>query len=152
MFHNSYRSLSSRMSWPSKFGWYTHQNSVKRVLKDKLTKAELNRVVFAVYDADRSEWQTVEFSHRHAMTPVNVSAEQAKKDANSFVATEIQSAQRLYAANNWYDAMLHLGYAIHCLQDATSPAHAGLKFTKEGMPNSESMFIPNYSTRDQIAG
>lgn len=118
--------------WPSQYGFLTHQNSVKRVLKNVLSAKDLERVVFAVYDADRAEWQTVEYSHRHAMTPNGTSQADARSNANKFVTDEIRLAQRLERENNMNDAMLHLGYAIHCLQDATSPAHAGFRVYEGG--------------------
>lgn len=118
--------------WPSQYGYLTHQNSVKRVLSKALSPEDLKQVVFAVGDADRAEWQTVEFSHRHAMTPNGTSQEDARKNANQFVGEELQLAQRLMSNKDSKNAMLHLGYAIHCLQDATSPAHAGFRVYEGG--------------------
>jgi len=118
--------------WPSKYTYYIHQESVKRVLKKALSAKDLERVMFAVWDADRDDWQTVEFSYRHAMTPTGMSKEDARAKANEFVRSEISLAQGLMNQNNSHDAMLHLGYAIHCLQDATSPAHAGFRVYEGG--------------------
>lgn len=66
------------------------------------------------------------------MTPTGISQDDARNNANKFVSEEIQLAQKLMSENNSNDAMLHLGYAIHCLQDSTSPAHAGFRIYEGG--------------------
>lgn len=120
------------MMWPSQYGYYTHQNSVKRVLKNALSAKDMKRLLFAIQYADRPEWQTVEFSYRHAMTPAGTSQADARKRANQFVDDEIRIAQNFMEQNNSHEGMLHLGYAMHCLQDATSPAHAGFQVYEGG--------------------
>ena len=114
-------------AWPSQYSYITHQNSCERVLKTSLSKQDMDRLMFAVKDADRAEWQTVEYSYRHAMTPNGMSKDEAKRKANQFVRDEIGLAGRLYEQGNQSDGILQLGYGMHCLKDATSPAHAGFK-------------------------
>lgn len=114
-------------AWSSQYSYVTHQNSVRRVLSTSLSSQDLKSVQAAVKDADRAEWQTAAYSYRHAMTPKGMTKERARDLANQFVRDELGSAQQLEAQGDRAGAMLHLGYAMHCLQDATSPAHAGFR-------------------------
>ncbi len=66
------------------------------------------------------------------MTPTGWSKKKARKRANQFVNDEIRVAQGFIDKKDNHNAMLHLGYAMHCLQDATSPAHAGFKVYEGG--------------------
>lgn len=122
---------STGAAWPST-GWTTHQNSVQRVLSNSLSKHDMKTLQKAVGDADASKWQTVEYSYRHAMTPAGMSKEDARQKSNDFVRSELNFARQLEAAGKRDEAMYHLGMAMHCLQDATSPAHQGFREYKGG--------------------
>ena len=110
--------------WPSKLGVHVHQHSIDRVLKDRLSPEELEMLKDYIKEADKSEWQEVPYSHRHAMTPGDESKTDARKKANDFVRDEL--IQALHSPNI-ADKMRHLAYAMHAMQDATSPAHAGFR-------------------------
>jgi hypothetical protein len=58
------------------------------------------------------------------MTPGDESKTDARKKANDFVRDELNQARN---ATNVADAMRHLSFAMHAMQDATSPAHAGFQ-------------------------
>lgn len=127
LLNGTLRNTTTAAAWPSQLRYVTHQRSCDRVLEASLSREDLDRLKFAVKDADKPEWQTVEYSYRHAMTPSGMSKEEARRKANEFVRDEITTARRLYERGNHSDGMLRLGYGMHCLQDATSPAHAGFK-------------------------
>ena len=110
--------------WPTRYGWDTHQESARRVLNDRLTPEELKMLTDGIYEADNDEYQTVPNSHRHAMTPGDESKTDARKKANDFVRDMLNKARN---ATSVADAMKYLSYAMHAMQDATSPAHAGFR-------------------------
>lgn len=110
--------------FPSRYKVHVHQWSVDRVLKDRVSPEELKMLKDGVKEADKDEWQDVPNSHRHAMTPSDMSKTDARKKANDFVRDELNQARN---ATNVADAMRHLSYAMHAMQDAASPAHAGFQ-------------------------
>ena len=77
-----------------------------------------------LYEADNSEYQTVPYSYRHAMTPGDKSKTDARKAANDFVRDNLEKARNATSAA---DKMKYLSLAMHAMQDATSPAHAGFR-------------------------
>jgi RHS repeat-associated protein len=106
--------------WPSIWPWDYHQNSVGRVLKDRISPHELDLLKKGVGDADASEYQTVPMSHRHAMTPGDKSKTEARQKANDFVRDNLNKARN---SRSIEDSMKYLSNAMHAMQDATSPAH-----------------------------
>jgi RHS repeat-associated protein len=110
--------------WPTRYGWDTHQASARRVLNDRLSADELKMLTDGIYHADDDEWQTVPNSHRHAMTPGDESKTDARRKANDFVRDNLEKARN---ATSPADKMKYLAYAMHAMQDATSPAHAGFR-------------------------
>lgn len=107
-------------------GGQVHQNSVDRALSF-LPAGDRDVLKDAVYHADDSEFQTVENSYRHAMTPGGMKRSRARQLANDFVRMHLLKAMCLEAKGNHKKALKHLGLAIHVLQDATSPAHADFR-------------------------
>jgi len=63
----------------------------------------------------------------HAMTDAESHRDQSIKDANKFVRDVWSKAQKALKEGNIDRAYELLGIAIHPLQDATSPAHAGFQ-------------------------
>ncbi|HZN06928.1 MAG TPA: RHS repeat-associated core domain-containing protein [Pyrinomonadaceae bacterium] len=110
--------------WPTRYGYDTHQESAKRVLQDRLSAEELKMLQDSIYEADADEYQDAPNSHRHAMTPGDKSKTEARKKANDFVRDNLEKAQNATSAA---DKMKYLGLAMHAMQDATSPAHAGFR-------------------------
>lgn len=120
-------SVSTAAAWPSKPGFNVHQRAVGRALFEKLPPNEIRTLQDAVKEADNKEYQTKEMSHRHAMTQEGLTKPQARKMANDFVRSELETAKRFQAAGNRPEALRHLGFAMHAMQDATSPAHQGFQ-------------------------
>jgi hypothetical protein len=113
------------VAWPSKLMYSVHQESVARALGSRLPASEVKLLQNAVKEADQAQYQTLEMSYRHAMTPIGMSKQQARSMSNNFVTSELQEAKRFQAAGNRNEALRHLGFAMHVMQDATSPAHQG---------------------------
>jgi hypothetical protein len=93
-------------------------------LQDRLSAEELKMLQDSIYEADADEYQDAPNSHRHAMTPGDKSKTEARKKANDFVRDNLEKAQNATSAA---DKMKYLGLAMHAMQDATSPAHAGFR-------------------------
>jgi len=102
---------------------------VRDVLRRKLSPKQLEWLVYAVgqYAADASRYQTNEFTYRHAMRQVGEDPINARVKANCFVRKEFKFAWQMQDAGNVKEAMLHFGFALHALQDSTSPAHHGFQ-------------------------
>lgn len=110
---------------PSKLIFKVHQASIARVLRSRLSPAEISILQDAVREADDWTYQTVEMSFRHAMTPGGMSREEAHRKANDFVREELREAMSLKDGERRGEALRHLGFAMHAMQDSTSPAHHG---------------------------
>lgn len=119
--------VNTAAAWPSKPGFNVHQRAVGRALFNKLPASDIRMLQDAVKEADNAEYQTKEMSHRHAMTQEGLTKPQARKMANDFVRSELETARRFQAAGNRPEALRHLGFAMHAMQDATSPAHQGFQ-------------------------
>lgn len=125
--HVRSKALSANSAtWPSRLTYKVHQASIMRVLGASLSRSDIRTLQNAVYEADNYEYQTMEMSYRHAMTPSGLSKE-ARCLANEFVRNELQEARRLNAAGNRQEVLRHLGFAMHAMQDSTSPAHHGFR-------------------------
>jgi hypothetical protein len=77
--------------------------------------------------ADGAEFQTAQYSYRHAMKKAGQSVEIAKMRADRFVREQYSKARELWSQGKEYDAYFQLGVGLHVLQDATSPAHGGFQ-------------------------
>jgi RHS repeat-associated protein len=120
--------------WPSKgalgVGGHIHQGSAANVLGSRLSPEELSKLQQGLYDADWDPGaQDVDQSARHAMTPMIAGRgdkAETRREANRLFRQFIQEA-RAAAAVNPLEGMRKLGYAMHIMQDYTSPAHYGFQ-------------------------
>ncbi len=103
-----------------------HQRAIDRALSF-LPSHDRAILKQAQREADADEYQTVEYSYRHAMTPAGMSREEARRRANDFVRANLGIARCLEQKGLHDQALSYLGLAIHAIQDATSPAHAGFR-------------------------
>lgn len=133
--------LNRMPNWASQKGFYVHQRANNlaslQLFSDKsidwntsiVLIKQLNKA--AVY-ADSKQFQTSEYSYRHAMRNGEQTVEQAKELADAFVRERYQWARYDYDNGNYEKAYFNLGVALHAIQDATSPAHGGFqKWTGE---------------------
>ena len=80
------------------------------------------------------------------------SVEEARAESNEFVRNKICLA-REYASRGWNTYAMHeLGKAIHALQDAESPAHAGFQEAWPSDPLSMVLNIPHYVSETVFPG
>ncbi len=123
---NPLKMKDSNGKWPSSFvegllGGRVHQNSAERVLAAFMSRADLNYVEHQQMVIDRQQASQVP----HAMTDPGGNSVLGHTLANAYVKNEILSAQRFEAAGDHDHALEHFANALHTMQDATSPAHAG---------------------------
>jgi hypothetical protein len=99
-----------------------HQHAVDVALPNLSTK---DRQILrdGVKEADNDYYQTTEMSYRHAMHAVTETIEKSKSRANCFVRGQIKQAQEKQKNNGHRAALRYLAFAMHCLQDNTSPMH-----------------------------
>jgi len=135
--NNPLRLVDPTGLWPSSGWWWTfglfggevHQKSIDRalpflpahdrtILKDQQKFAD--RFVF---QHDQS---------RHAMTNAGSAESEARDTANALVREWLTSARQLEARGEHDLALSILALAIHALQDATSPSHAGFAVWPSG--------------------
>jgi hypothetical protein len=120
------------------FNWATHVNNVHHkanmdALGRQLTRAEIEtlRVVSVEADAD----QAVENQYRHAMRDLdhNETVDQARARANDYFRERFNNAMDRLKAGDRPGAIREFGFALHTLQDSTSPAHAGFQGWRQEM-------------------
>lgn len=123
-------------SWASQKGFYVHQKAndlgtsnlfAKRIIDLRTTISLSKQLDRATEYADSKQFQTPEFSYRHAMRNGDQTPEQAKKDADAFVRERYKWARHEFDKGNKEKAFFILGVALHAIQDATSPAHGGFQ-------------------------
>ncbi len=119
------------------FGWFpsildrffgsAHQNITERALAGLATPSQIHSIARSNVQFDKQTQDSI-YAPYHAMRRYGqTSVEDARAEANEFVRNKICIA-RTYASRGWNtDAMYELGKAIHTLQDAKSPAHAGFQ-------------------------
>ena len=123
--------------WPSMNHWLlypapnpqTHENSIGRTLPMDLPDRLHAALILTFATLEVEEDQSVAGSFKHAMSAPWQSKARARQNANDFVASHISSAQEFLCGCNpdWNQALRHFGLALHTIQDATSPAHAGFQ-------------------------
>jgi len=130
-----YTSLMSP-TWASKYGFNVHQGANFEAvfeLNHKESDQSKRDKVAAMNDgtewADKDEHQSGEYSYMHAMRnrDVKQSVDAAKKLADVCVRSLLNLARKFQSEGKLYQAYFALGAAIHPLQDATSPVHAGFQ-------------------------
>ncbi len=142
--------VNGNPDWASQFGHYVHQRANYEGIwnrysnkpgiseKGKITKpsslTELNKIQDKVSMinqgtayADTAQFQTGEYSYRHAMRNDDETIEQAKTKADLFVREKYNEALCLKNNGEIEKAYFELGVALHTVQDATSPSHAGFQ-------------------------
>jgi hypothetical protein len=77
---------------------------------------------------DDVQFQDNAHSYVHAMSSPTDPAPQAIYKANHWVRRELTQARVYEAQGNRRQALVHLGNAMHTLQDATSPVHRGFQY------------------------
>jgi len=99
-----------------------HQNAIRTTLTT-LTPADRDILVEWVKIADEPRYQTTDASYRHAMHAVTESRAESKRRANNFVRDTIIMARQFEKDCAHRRALQTLAFAMHCLQDNTSPMH-----------------------------
>jgi RHS repeat-associated protein len=122
--NNPYRYVDVDGRWPSQSGFYVHQRATFEVIGKNLPRPERRVLANAHVIADAAQYQTGDSSHRHAMTGIGETPASARAKANRFVRDQFEKA---WKARTRADALTEFGIALHTLQDATSPAHAGFQ-------------------------
>jgi RHS repeat-associated protein len=122
--NNPYSYTDPDGRWPSKWGLYVHQESIERVIGPHVTAHQLEILKQTQVAADAARFQTGANSFRHAMRNANQTPQQAREMANNFVRAQFE---RAWNAPTREQALAAFGIALHTLQDATSPAHAGFQ-------------------------
>ncbi|MGD9630854.1 MAG: RHS repeat-associated core domain-containing protein [Pyrinomonadaceae bacterium] len=123
--------------WP----FNVHQAIGSRALAGRATPYQIE-VINRANERFDARTQDLAYAPQHAMRRQGQSVEDARAEANQFVRTKICEA-REYAGRglNTY-AMQSLAEAIHTVQDAASPAHAGFQ---EAWPNDVLSIVLNSS-------
>jgi RHS repeat-associated protein len=115
--------------WPTR-KLLVHQNSIDRVLP-QLSKSDRDILKAAQVEADMHQSNADASQHAMRSLRPNQSVEDARDKANDFVSINLQMARDLEAKGLHESAMRYLGFAMHTLQDATSPAHEGFQVWDE---------------------
>jgi hypothetical protein len=106
----------------------THQNAAARALPVRGT--DLLAVQFADKSVDDAPFQKPALSYMHAMRDGTASQTDtvARQKANQWVKDNLSKAEdELCKCNeqSYFDALRYFGWALHTVQDSTSPAHNG---------------------------
>lgn len=121
---NPYRYGDVDGRWPSQTGYYVHQRATFQVIGKNLPRRERRVLANAHVIADAAQYQGGDSSYRHAMTGIGETPASARQKANKFVRDQFEKA---WKARTREEALTEFGIALHTLQDATSPAHAGFQ-------------------------
>ena len=136
---NSFAPESESNNWASKAGFTVHQtaneNGVRRNrpanLEDRKVQEGDELKIKALNDAtvyaDSDQFQTGQYSFRHAMRNGKQTHNEAITAADMFVRSQFSIAKKLLSKGDLYGAYFQFGVGLHVLQDATSPAHSGFQ-------------------------
>jgi hypothetical protein len=113
-----------QLAWASQKGFYVHQSVTDRLIGRTLSLQERRVLERAQVFADSKQFQDAASSFRHAMRNPKQTPDEARALANEFVRGEFA---RAWAAPTRAEALFRFGVALHTLQDATSPSHAGFQ-------------------------
>jgi RHS repeat-associated protein len=110
--------------FPSIWPFDYHQIQTAYGLQGRAPRDQIRALAQANGDFDARTQDPI-YAPYHAMRRPGQSVEEARAEANEFVRNKICLARRLEAEGNVDDALRALGAAIHTLQDARAPGHAG---------------------------
>jgi hypothetical protein len=103
--------------WPP----WTHNDIINEAFAGVLNHKELNILYKASFDADGEEFQSLDNSHRHAMSAPGQTPQEAYIEAVNFIDKQVA----IYNEKGGEKGLEALGFAMHTLMDASSPSHRG---------------------------
>jgi hypothetical protein len=107
--------------------WPVHQTANAQALGDVFTADEIALLDQATIDMDKNQSGADSYKHAMRNLDANQSAADAMAQADTFVRGKFQEAWSLLDAGDRRGALNAYGQALHTLQDATSPVHAGFQ-------------------------
>ncbi len=114
------------------FNWASHVNNVHHkanvaALGGALSREEIEILRRVTVEADAD--QAVENQYRHAMRDLDhgQTVDQANALANAYVRERFNNAMGLLRNGDRAGALREFGFALHTLQDSTSPSHHGFQ-------------------------
>ena len=110
----------------------THQNVGAVILGGYFTEKQISNINIGHVNIDADQYQTEKYSYMHAMSGRNIDGTpqtpaQARIAANNFVREQFNLAWKYQDLGRDDLAMQHFGFALHTLQDSTSPEHNGFQ-------------------------
>jgi RHS repeat-associated protein len=120
---NPISSIDPSGLWASQDGFYVHQRAGYLVFGNQISEAQLSLIADAHQWMDAANHQTAAFAFMHAMRRPGQSAAAACKQTNAFLRDMATDALSAKAAGNMNEALVDFAYALHTMQDSTSPAH-----------------------------
>ena len=112
--------------WGSVPGLRVHQNVTESEL-DALSKYEIALISAAHVYIDQDQFQTARFSFMHAMRSPEDSVACGAQKTNNFIRNQLLFARAHLQEGDRVRALWRFGFALHTLQDASSPSHAGFQ-------------------------
>ena len=114
------------------FNWASHVNNVHhtanvKALGGALSREEIEILRRVTVEADAD--QAVENQYRHAMRDLDhaQTVDQARALANAYVRERFNNAMDLLKTGDRAGALREFGFALHTIQDSTSPSHQGFQ-------------------------
>jgi hypothetical protein len=109
--------------------WETsvHTQAADEVFGRELGEDGLVEVVAAQYFIDSKPFQVPGYSYVHAMSDASQNPPEACAMTERFVRERFAMAWAARATGDMRGALWNFAYALHALQDSTSPSHSGFK-------------------------
>lgn len=115
--------------WPAA----VHDRMIREAFGGTISQDQFVVLSLASRYADKGEFQTINNSFRHAMTPAGWSQSTAQNYYNNFISDQFLKAVSLGSTDQ---ALFQLGIAFHAIMDNSSPTHKGFQDWK-GLANME---------------